>query len=258
MTGTPEIRDESAAPSVPSSSSLPEQLERQFGACELVRPFRRSAYDPGNLLEYPITGVVPANSGRMVVEVDRFVGGGFAGQVYRVNLLEAQAGHGPISGLVVGQPYALKILKPPSTFARVFRDFLYFLAYQGRFSAQVNPASVRVGVLWQKLIRRAAAVEFGSDGVVCDTYATFYDEHLFTASARSTSGSTDAPGSTRWTIACSTAGISEVFRPKITTARSTCTRSSSCGSWSICCTRWARPNWPASTNGGRARASPTR
>ncbi|MFW9769726.1 MAG: hypothetical protein ACFFEM_12970, partial [Candidatus Thorarchaeota archaeon] len=152
--------------------------ERQFGACELVRPFRRSAYDPGNLLEYSITGVAPANDGRMVVEVDRFVGGGFAGQVYRVELVEIQADEGPISGLVVGQPYALKILKPPSAFARLFRDFLYFLAYQGRFSAQVNPASVRVGVLWQKLIRRAAAIEFGSDSVVCDTYATFYDEDL--------------------------------------------------------------------------------
>ncbi len=179
MTGAPEIRDESAAPGVFTSASLSERLERQFGECELVRRFRRSAYDPGNLLEYSITGVVPANTGRMVVEVDRFVGGGFAGQVYRVNLLEIQADEGPISGLVVGQPYALKILKPPSAFARVFRDFLYFLAYQGRFSAQVNPASVRVGVLWQKLIRRAAAIEFGDDSVVCDTYATFYDEDLY-------------------------------------------------------------------------------
>ena len=31
MTGTPEIRDESAAPGVSASPSLPEQLERQFG-----------------------------------------------------------------------------------------------------------------------------------------------------------------------------------------------------------------------------------
>ena len=178
MNRAPGIREESAAPGVSASSSLAEQLERQFEACELARPFRRSAYDPGNLLEYSVTGVVPANAGRMVVEVDRFIGGGFAGQVYRVNLLEIQADDGPISGLAAGQPYALKILKPPSAFARVFRDLLYFLAYQGRFGAQVNPASVRVGVLWQKLIRRAAAIEFGGASAVCDTYATFYDEDL--------------------------------------------------------------------------------
>jgi hypothetical protein len=179
MTGTPGIRDEADGPAVSASPSLAEQLERQFGACELVRPFRRATYDPGNLLEYSITGVVPANTGRMVVEVDRFVGGGFAGQVYRVKLVEMEADDGPISGLTVGQTYAIKILKPPSAFARLFRDFLYFLAYQGRFSAQVNPASVRVGVLWQKLIRRAAALEIGSESAVCDTYATFYDDELY-------------------------------------------------------------------------------
>jgi hypothetical protein len=178
MTSTSEDRDESGAPGVSDSSSVRRQLEREFESCELVRPFRRSTYDPGDRLEYSITGVVPANAGRMVAEVERFVGGGFAGQVYRVELLEVQAHHGPISGLTVGQSYAVKILKPASAFARVFRDLLYFLAYQGRFSAQVNPASVRVGVLWQKLIRRAATLRFGDEHAVCDTYATFYDEDL--------------------------------------------------------------------------------
>jgi hypothetical protein len=170
--------DESGATGVSVSSSPRQQLERQFEGCELVRPFRRSAYDPGDRLEYSITGVLPASTGRIVVEVERFVGGGFAGQVYRVELLEVQADGGPISGLTVGHPYAVKILKPPSAFARVFRDSLYFLAYQAKFGAQVNPASVRVGVLWQKLIRRAAAVEYGDENAVCDTYATFYDEDL--------------------------------------------------------------------------------
>jgi len=177
MTSTSEIRDETGAPGV-STPSLRAQLEGQFEACELVRPLRRAIYDPGDLLDYAITGVVPAHTGRMVAEVERFVGGGFAGQVYRVKVLELQADDGPISGLSVGQPYAAKILKPASTFANVFRNFLYFLAYQAPFSAQVNPASVRVGVLWQKLIRRAAAAEYGDEGAVCDTYATFYDQDL--------------------------------------------------------------------------------
>jgi len=177
MTSTPEIRDRAGAPGV-SALSLREQLERQFEACDLVRPFRRSTYDPGDRLEYAITGVVPANTGRIVAEVERLVGGGFAGQVYRVGLLEIHADDGPISGLTVGQPYAVKILKPASAFARFFRGLLYFLAYQAPFSAQVNPASVRVGVLWQKLIRRAAAAEYGDESAVCDSYATFYDRDL--------------------------------------------------------------------------------
>jgi len=177
MPSTHPIRDEAGAPGA-AEPSLREQLERQFQACELVRPLRRSTYDPGELLEYAVTGVLPAHTGRMVAKVDRFVGGGFAGQVYRVELLEIQTDGGPISGLTVGQPYAIKILRPPSAFARVFRGLLYFLAYQASFSAQVNPASVRVGVLWQKLIRRAAAIEHGDETAVCDTYATFYDRDL--------------------------------------------------------------------------------
>ncbi|UCG16216.1 MAG: hypothetical protein JSV19_13070 [Phycisphaerales bacterium] len=144
----------------------------------MIRPFRRRAYDPGDRLEYAITGVLPDNTGRVVAQVDRFVGGGFAGQVYRVKLTELHAPDGPITGLIVGTPYAIKILTPPSAFARMFRDLLYFLAYQGRFGPQVNPAGVRVGVLWQKLIRRAGRLRLGDDSAVCDTYATFYDSDL--------------------------------------------------------------------------------
>ena len=158
--------------------SFAKELEQEFGECGLVRPFRRTAHAPGDRLEYAITGVLPAHAGRMVVEIERFVGGGFAGQVYKVRLLEVHTDEGPIAGLEAGRQYAIKVLRPPSGFARLFRDFLYFLAYQGPFAAQANPAGVRVGVLWQKLIRRAAGLRFGEATAVCDTYATFYDEEL--------------------------------------------------------------------------------
>ena len=70
-----------------SGIKLREELEQRFRDCGLVRPFRRARYEPGHRLELGVTGVLPANDGRMVVEIDRFVGGGFAGQVYRVKLL---------------------------------------------------------------------------------------------------------------------------------------------------------------------------
>lgn len=159
-------------------SETRRELEKKFEACELARPFRRASYDPGHRLELPILGVVPANSGRMVVEIERSVGGGFAGQVYRVRLVSVEADGEPIAGLQVGNHYAVKILIPPSSFSRMFRNVLFKIGYQGHFAAQVNPASVRVGVLWQKLIRRAAAQRFGRDDAVCDTFATFYDPAL--------------------------------------------------------------------------------
>lgn len=153
-------------------------LEGKFQECALVRSFRRSAYDPGDTLEYAITGVSPANRGNMVIEVERFVGGGFAGQVYRVRLLAISGEDGAVEGLEVGRHYAVKILTPASGFARLFRDLLYFIGYQAHFGAQVLPSAVRVGVLWQKLIRRAVTLESGDAGAVCDTHATFYDGEL--------------------------------------------------------------------------------
>ena len=175
---------EVASPPAPATQddgtrlALRRELERRHGECQVVMPLRRSRYEPGDRLEYAITGVAEPRQGRLVLEVEKFVGGGFAGQVYRVRVLEVDSPDGPIAGLAPGGPYAIKILTPPSGFARVFRDFLYFLAYQGRFAAQVHPASVRVGVLWQKLIRRAAAARFGSERAVCDTFATFHDDAL--------------------------------------------------------------------------------
>ena len=156
-----------------SSLALRRKLEEEFEDLGLVRRFRRACYDPGDRLEYRVTGVVPAKEGRITVEVERFAGGGFAGQVYRVKLLSLE---GEIEGLEEGKHYAIKILKPPSGLARVFRNFLYFVAYQSHFGPQVNPDAVRVGVLWQKLIRRAAAARFDDPAAVCDTFATFYDE----------------------------------------------------------------------------------
>ena len=170
-----------AEPAIQPDSSpvtLRQTLEMQFEACELLRPLRRGCYDPGDCLELAVTGVMPAHTGRVVAEIERFVGGGFAGQVYRTKLRQVDPDTEPLTDLAVGQIYAIKILKPPSGFACMFRDFLYFLAYQGAFSAQVNPAAVRVGVLWQKLIRRAAARRLGVTNAICDTYATFYDEKL--------------------------------------------------------------------------------
>jgi hypothetical protein len=110
--------------------------------------------------------------------VERFVGGGFAGQVYRVRLEQLDLSEGPIEGLEPGHHYAVKILIPPSRFARFFRNTIYAVAYQGAFSAQVNLAAARAGGLWQKLIRRGARIRFGSDKAIADTYATFYDSAL--------------------------------------------------------------------------------
>ena len=77
-------------------------LEREFVACDVVRPFRRTRYDPGDELEYEVTAVVPAETGRIRCRVERYVGGGFAGQVYRVKLLRGNGVTGSLGTSVPG------------------------------------------------------------------------------------------------------------------------------------------------------------
>ena len=151
-------------------------LEAAFEAAGVVRPRRIVRYEPGTVLTYELTGVAPARRATVRLAVERFVGGGFAGQVYRVEVKSLEGD--PIEGLAVGGRYAVKILVPPSTGKRRFRDWLFRAGFQGAFSPQVSPHAARAGALWQKLIRRGAKVVFGTERAVVDVLATFYDPRL--------------------------------------------------------------------------------
>lgn len=135
-------------------------------------------YEPGHVFELAITGVCPAVPGQATLEVEKFIGGGFAGQVYRVQLTKLELEGEAIVGLEVGGTYAVKVIVPPSKFSVAFRNTVYWLAYQASFAAQVNPAAARTGVIWQKLIRRGAALRFEDKRCAADTYATFYEAGL--------------------------------------------------------------------------------
>ena len=155
-----------------------ESLAGAFAAAGVHRPMRIERYEPGTELSYDVVGVIPRRRGRVTLRVESFVGGGFAGQVYRVSLRAVEGGGEAIAGLSPGGVYAMKILVPPSRGARVFRDGLYALGFQGPFQLQVNPAAARAGALWQKFIRRAAARRFGTELAVVDVLATFVDPVL--------------------------------------------------------------------------------
>jgi hypothetical protein len=154
------------------------QLEEVFASQKILRPFRIQRYDPGTELSYEIKSVVPARIGRVKLGVEDFVGGGYAGQVYRVKVLDIKAPEGPLEGIKSGQSYAMKIFVPPKGFEKWFRNLIYVLGFQGHFSLQVNPDAVRAGALWQKFIRRGAKLRFGSESAVVDILATFVDPAL--------------------------------------------------------------------------------
>ncbi|HUS47449.1 MAG TPA: hypothetical protein VM098_04990, partial [Phycisphaerae bacterium] len=154
------------------------RLAGVFRNADLHRPMRVEHYDAGQELTYQVAGVSPAARATVRVVIDKFVGGGFAGQVYRVKVTGIKAPNGPVAGVEVGGSYALKILIPPSGFSRKFRDALYAAGFQAPFQAQVNGAAIRAGALWQKFIRRASALQFGTEQAVADIYATFIDHTL--------------------------------------------------------------------------------
>ena len=154
------------------------QLENGFRRAELHRPMRYTRYEPGTELTYEVTSVDRSNNGRVRLVIEKFVGGGFAGQVYRVKLLDIDSAEGLPEELEVGGVFAMKILIPPTGFSRLFRNALYLIGFQGPFQLQTNPAAARSGAIWQKFIRRGARIRFGDDRAVVDIYATFVDNQI--------------------------------------------------------------------------------
>jgi hypothetical protein len=160
------------------SGGVVRELERRYRGASLFRPLRVRRHEPMEVLEHDILGVWPARRARVQLSVERHVGGGFAGQVYRVRVLGLAAPEGPIEGLVRGGTYALKVLVPVSGFGRFVRNFLYGIGFQAPFAPQVNPDAARAGALWQKFLRRGARERLGSERAVVDVLATLVDPVL--------------------------------------------------------------------------------
>ena len=154
------------------------RLRQAFASQKLSRPPKRRRYDQGDELDYPIQGVFPAHQGRVRLKVERFVGGGFAGQVYKVKVTSLKLPEGEIPGLENQGTYALKLLVPARGFARFFRNLVYAAAFQAPFAPQVNPAAARAGALWQKFIRRGAGLRLDGPEAVVDILATVVDRDL--------------------------------------------------------------------------------
>ncbi len=160
------------------SIEVHKDLEKEFKQLALHRPMRIERYEIGTELAYDITAVGSALKAKVHLVIRKFVGGGFAGQVYQVEITGIESEAGPIDNLEVGGVYAIKVLIPPSAFSLLFRNVLYGVGFQGPFQLQVNPAAARAGALWQKFIRRAAKIRFGTESAVVDIYATFVDNSL--------------------------------------------------------------------------------
>lgn len=158
------------------STETCKALENKFSELRLHRPMRLQHYDAGDELVYDVTSIAGGDSAQVHLAIEKFVGGGFAGQVYKVKIEKIE--NGPVEGLEENRVYAIKILIPPSKGSLLFRNLLYGIGFQGPFQLQSNPAAARSGALWQKFIKRGAQIRFGDGSVVNDIHATFVDHKL--------------------------------------------------------------------------------
>jgi len=156
------------------SADFCRDLESRFEQLGLFRPARRQRYEPGAELVYDFEPIGGSEKVKVKLLVEKFVGGGFAGQVYKVKILVID-NSSICPDLTVGQICAIKILIPPSGFSKLFRNVLYWFGFEGPFQLQVNPAAAKAGALWQKFIRRAAGIKFGDENCVVDIFGTFVD-----------------------------------------------------------------------------------
>ena len=153
-----------------------EKLQEKFRSAELHRPMRPGLYESGDQLSYEMSAVSDQARAKVNLTIDKFIGGGFAGQVYRIRINNIEGS--PIDGLEPDKIYAMKILIPPSRLSLFFRNVVYGIGFQAPFQLQTNPQAARAGALWQKFIRRAAKIRFNRDDVVADIHATFVDSTL--------------------------------------------------------------------------------
>jgi hypothetical protein len=167
------------------SVEFSKSLQKAFEQLGLFRPARQHCYKPQTEIVYDFEPIEGSAKIKVKLVIEDFVGGGFAGQVYKVKILEIDKPQ-LCPDLAAGKICAMKILVPPSGFSRLFRNFLYWIGFGAPFQLQVNPAAAKAGALWQKFIRRAAKIKFGSAGgclttdkkSVVDIFGTFVDSRI--------------------------------------------------------------------------------
>ena len=108
------------------STEVCKALIEKFKALDLYRPMRIEQYDPGDELVYNVTSLTDGKKAQVRLTIEKFVGGGFAGQVYKVKVSQIDYQGSSIGGLSIGGVYAMKILIPPSKGSALFRNYAGF------------------------------------------------------------------------------------------------------------------------------------
>ncbi|MGD0785768.1 MAG: YrzE family protein [Sedimentisphaerales bacterium] len=159
------------------SAEFCKSLNLSLEQLALFRPAHQTRYESGTELIYDFEPLGCNEKVKVKLIIENFVGGGFAGQVYKVKILDINQPQ-LCPDLSIGKICAMKILVPPSGFSKLFRNILYWVGFGAPFQLQVNPAAAKAGALWQKFIRRGAKIKFDDENSVVDIFGTFVDSQM--------------------------------------------------------------------------------
>lgn len=124
---------------------------------------KKRGYWPGERVQAQISGIDGEMLGIQVFRIAESPGGGFAGQVYR-----AVPEQGVLS-LTAREDdthfFALKVLRPRSDWKSALRDALFQLSFGVDFAPRWREEAVRLGLLWQAVLRVAAETTIAPQAV---------------------------------------------------------------------------------------------
>ncbi|MBI4099815.1 hypothetical protein HY440_02305 [Candidatus Microgenomates bacterium] len=146
---------------------LQRQKEKLAKSQLLFKPSRRS-YFPGEIVDAELCRLDGSSAGQKRFFIGKSPGSGFAGQVYQAFAPDLEA----------SDSVAVKVLRPKSAWKEAFRDTLHKLSYQTSFPARLREEAVRSGLVWQEIIRTAAAIETGDHEAVVKPLGYFWDGNL--------------------------------------------------------------------------------
>jgi hypothetical protein len=161
------------APPLPTTPRLGNDREAwRLQACDPRLLFRPAwqGYSPGEIVAAQVYNLSGIPLGTERLQIESSPGSGFAGQVYRAFPLDGT--------FLLGEPIAIKVLRPSSALKTAVRDILFRLSFQTSYAPRLRPEAVRMGLAWQEILRLAATIEWGETEAVVRPLGYYWDEHI--------------------------------------------------------------------------------
>lgn len=156
---------------VESRSTFYQQLKEEWRITPCLNRLERRHYVSGETVGAEVKGLAGLVKGQTYFEIGRYVGSGFAGQVY-----QARPQNPDLSD---GHPWvALKVLRPRPRWKEMFRDALFRVCFQAPFAPRLRESALRAGLIWQELLRLAAAATFDQSDLIPRPLGYYWDSDL--------------------------------------------------------------------------------